>query len=209
MSTAVGAQVPGPEGSPGSPRLLLESLGCALLLPPLLLLLLLALAWGLLLVRRRGVPPGPRPWPLVGNLGFVLLPAALKRWRWSLLPLQRCAPRPQAPQQPSPQVSLEYLSRLYGPIFSFYLGPYLVVVLSDFHSVREALVQQAEVFSDRPRVPLISVVTKEKGKPGRPGQELRAGEVEGRSPGHCPKWHAVPPQIWRQRTRLQFIPLLP
>uniref|UniRef100_F6ZBI1 Cytochrome P450 2U1 n=1 Tax=Monodelphis domestica TaxID=13616 RepID=F6ZBI1_MONDO len=163
MSSAVGAQAPVPEGSPGSPRLLLEPLGCALLLPPLLLLLLLALAWGLLLVRRRGVPPGPRPWPLVGNLGFMLLPAVFKRCIWSLLRLQRCAPRPRDPSRYSSQVVLEYLSRLYGPIFSFYLGPYLVVVLSDFHSVREALVQQGEVFSDRPRLPLISVFTKEKG----------------------------------------------
>uniref|UniRef100_A0A5F8GFG9 Cytochrome P450 family 2 subfamily U member 1 n=1 Tax=Monodelphis domestica TaxID=13616 RepID=A0A5F8GFG9_MONDO len=164
MSSAVGAQAPVPEGSPGSPRLLLEPLGCALLLPPLLLLLLLALAWGLLLVRRRGVPPGPRPWPLVGNLGFMLLPAVFKRCIWSLLRLQRCAPRPRDPSRYSSQVVLEYLSRLYGPIFSFYLGPYLVVVLSDFHSVREALVQQGEVFSDRPRLPLISVFTKEKEK---------------------------------------------
>ncbi|XP_006778968.2 PREDICTED: cytochrome P450 2U1 [Myotis davidii] len=55
------------------------------------------------------------------------------------------------------------MARVYGNIYSFFVGPYLVVVLNDFHSVREALVQQAEAFSDRPRMPLVSRVTKEKG----------------------------------------------
>ena len=59
------------------------------------------------------------------------------------------------------------LGRVYGNIFSFFIGHYLVVVLNDFHSVREALVQQAEVFSDRPRVPLTSIMTKGKGELGR------------------------------------------
>uniref|UniRef100_A0A8C5ZDU9 Cytochrome P450 n=1 Tax=Marmota marmota marmota TaxID=9994 RepID=A0A8C5ZDU9_MARMA len=66
------------------------------------------------------------------------------------------------PTTQAPQVILAKLARVYGNIFSFFIGHYLVVVLNDFHSVREALVQQAEVFSDRPRVPLISMLTKEK-----------------------------------------------
>ncbi|XP_068950939.1 cytochrome P450 2U1 [Petaurus breviceps papuanus] len=162
MSATEGPQAPGPGGSLGSLRLLQDPLSCALLLP-LLLLPLLLLAWGVLLSRQRGVPPGPRPWPLVGNLGFVLLPTALKRWSSSLPSPLRCAPRTGEPRLSSPQVILAHMARIYGPIFSFYLGPYLVVVLCDFHSVREALVQQADVFSDRPRVPLISIFTKEKG----------------------------------------------
>ncbi|ELV13699.1 Cytochrome P450 2U1, partial [Tupaia chinensis] len=60
-------------------------------------------------------------------------------------------------------VLLAGLARVYGNVFSFFVGHYLVVVLSDFHSVKEALVQQAEVFSDRPRMPLVSIITKEKG----------------------------------------------
>jgi len=67
------------------------------------------------------------------------------------------------PSALNPQMFLADLARVYGNVFSFFVGHYLVVVLNDFHSVREALVQQAEIFSDRPRVPLVSLVTKEKG----------------------------------------------
>ena len=79
------------------------------------------------------------------------------------------------------QLLLSDLGRVYGNIFSFFIGHYLVVVLNDFHSVREALVQQAEVFSDRPRVPLTSIMTKGKGELGRAlGVTGRALGVTGR-----------------------------
>ncbi|XP_055970220.1 cytochrome P450 2U1 [Sorex fumeus] len=128
-------------------------------LPPLPLLLLLGLAallgWGWRWRRRaRGIPPGPAPWPVVGNFGFVLLPPFLRRRD----ALTRPAPTPRAPQ-----LVLADLARAYGNVCSFFIGHYLVVVLSDFRSVRQALVQQARVFSDRPRVPLVSLLTKEKG----------------------------------------------
>ncbi|XP_022269155.2 cytochrome P450 2U1 isoform X1 [Canis lupus familiaris] len=140
--------------------------------PPLLLLLLslaalLAGAW-LRRHRARGIPPGPTPWPVVGNFGFVLLPPFLRRNSW----LHRRAAAAAAggaagaggePSARGPQLLLADLARAYGAVFSFFIGRHLVVVLSDFRSVRAALVQQAEIFSDRPRVPLVSLVTKEKG----------------------------------------------
>ncbi|XP_008842003.1 cytochrome P450 2U1 [Nannospalax galili] len=101
------------------------------------------------------IPPGPTPWPLLGNLGHVLVPRFLRPQYWLELGSQSGGP--------GPHVLLSRLARVYGSVFSLFLGHHLVVVLSDFDSVREALVQQAEVFSDRPRVPLISIVTKEKG----------------------------------------------
>ncbi|XP_006881166.1 PREDICTED: cytochrome P450 2U1-like [Elephantulus edwardii] len=110
--------------------------------------------------RAQGSPPGPTPWPLVGNLGYVLLPPFLQRWSWLYRHSKAAGMKPTAL---CPQVLLAHLARQYGNIFSFFIGHYQVVVLNDFHSVREALVQQAEVFSDRPRVPLISIITKEKG----------------------------------------------
>ncbi|XP_058150369.1 cytochrome P450 2U1 [Dasypus novemcinctus] len=103
--------------------------------------------------RARGIPPGPTPWPLVGNFGHMLLPPFLQRYSW----VHRAA------RASGTQAILDKLARVYGSIFSFFIGHQLVVVLNDFHSVREALVHQAEVFSDRPRVPLSSIVTKEKG----------------------------------------------
>ncbi|XP_016069983.1 PREDICTED: cytochrome P450 2U1, partial [Miniopterus natalensis] len=110
--------------------------------------------------RPPGIPPGPTPWPVVGNFGFVLLPAFLRGRSWKDPPTRGAG---TDPSPASSQVILTYLAKVYGNIYSFFLGHYLVVVLNDFHSVREALVQQAEVFSDRPRLPLVSFITKEKG----------------------------------------------
>ncbi|XP_004703511.3 cytochrome P450 2U1, partial [Echinops telfairi] len=93
-------------------------------------------------------------------LGYVLLPPFLQRQSWVYRQMRAAGLKPGAL---SPQVLLTHLARVYGNIFSFFIGHHQVVVLSDFHTVREALVQQAEVFSDRPRLPLVSLITKEKG----------------------------------------------
>nr|XP_055152771.1 cytochrome P450 2U1 isoform X4 [Symphalangus syndactylus] len=160
-----GPPQPPAEDPPWPARLLRAPLGLLQLDPSggalLLCGLVALLGWSWLRRRRaRGIPPGPRPWPLVGNFGHVLLPPFLRRRSWLS---SRTRAAGIDPSVVGPQVLLAHLARVYGSIFSFFIGHYLVVVLSDFHSVREALVQQAEVFSDRPRVPLISIVTKEKG----------------------------------------------
>lgn len=41
------------------------------------------------------------------------------------------------------------LSKKYGPVFTVYLGPQRVVVLSGFKAVKEALLTNAEVFGER------------------------------------------------------------
>lgn len=131
---------------------------CALLLLLLLLLCALGALLGRGWLRGRGArrpPPGPAPWPLVGILGDTLLSLLLRRGR----------PGP-ARSSAALQVKLAELARQYGSVFSIFVGPQRVVVLNDFRSVRQALVQQAEVFSDRPRMPLLSIVTQEKGEPG-------------------------------------------
>lgn len=46
------------------------------------------------------------------------------------------------------------LSKKYGPVFTVYLGPQRVVVLTGFKAVREALVTNSEVFGER-SVPMI------------------------------------------------------
>ncbi|XP_076998713.1 cytochrome P450 2U1 [Tamandua tetradactyla] len=155
-----------PRSSAGSPPWPLNLLGA----PPgrdptggalLLFGLAALLGWSWLQTHRaRGIPPGPTPWPLVGNLGFVLLPPFLRQHIWVYRHARAAGMETAAL---CPQVLLDKLGRLYGSVFSFFVGHHLVVVLNDFHSVREALVQQAEVCSDRPRMPLISIVTKEKG----------------------------------------------
>ncbi|XP_003796393.1 cytochrome P450 2U1 isoform X1 [Otolemur garnettii] len=160
--SSVGPRQPQAETPPWPARvppglLQLGPSGVALLLCGLVTLL----GWNWLRWHRlRGIPPGPTPWPLVGNFGHVLLPPFLKRHSWLN---RRARAEGMDVKALAPQVLLAELARVYGNIFSFFIGHYLVVVLNDFHSVREALVQQAEVFSDRPRVPLISIITKEKG----------------------------------------------
>ncbi|XP_036199574.1 cytochrome P450 2U1 [Myotis myotis] len=162
---AAAAPPPPPEGSPWPLSLLPAPLGLLRLDPTggALLLLGLAALLGWSWVRRcrpPGIPPGPTPWPVVGNFGFVLLPPFLRGRSW--VKFGKRIPDLD-PSTPAAQVLLTNLARVYGNIYSFFVGPYLVVVLNDFHSVREALVQQAEAFSDRPRMPLVSRVTKEKG----------------------------------------------
>uniref|UniRef100_A0A8C9XWM2 Cytochrome P450 n=1 Tax=Sander lucioperca TaxID=283035 RepID=A0A8C9XWM2_SANLU len=71
----------------------------------------------------RKEPPGPKPFPLIGNL----LQLDLKRLYNTLLKL----------------------SKRYGSVFTVYLGPQKVVVLAGYKTVKEALVNYAEEFGER------------------------------------------------------------
>ncbi|XP_063351795.1 cytochrome P450 2K1-like isoform X2 [Pelmatolapia mariae] len=68
-------------------------------------------------------PPGPRAFPLLGNL----LQLDLKRL----------------------DISLMELFKKYGSVFTVYLGPKKVVVLAGYRTVKEALVDCDEVFGER------------------------------------------------------------
>ncbi|XP_063108851.1 cytochrome P450 2F5 [Cavia porcellus] len=83
------------------------------------------------------LPPGPRPVPLLGNL--------LQLRSQDLL------------------TSLTKLSKEYGSVFTVYLGPRRVVVLSGYQAVKEALVDQAEEFSGRGEYPVFFNFTKGNG----------------------------------------------
>lgn len=71
--------------------------------------------------RRRAVrgalPPGPRPWPIIGNL--LELDAA------------------------APHAALARLAGRYGPVFGLQLGGVYTVVLADAELIREALRSEA------------------------------------------------------------------
>ncbi|XP_032398641.1 cytochrome P450 2K1 isoform X1 [Etheostoma spectabile] len=71
----------------------------------------------------RKEPPGPKPFPLIGNL----LQLDLKRLYSSLLKF----------------------SKTYGSVFTVYLGPQKVVVLAGYKTVKEALVNYADEFGER------------------------------------------------------------
>ncbi|XP_048365815.1 cytochrome P450 2U1 isoform X2 [Sphaerodactylus townsendi] len=125
----------------------------------------LALWLGWLLGRRppQRLPPGPQPWPVVGNFGSAFLPDLLGRLRLQISGKLHFGPGGEVPRRISPHLLLTGLSKMHGSIFCFFMGRRPIVILSDFEAVRDALVNQADVFSDRPNMPLVTLITKKKG----------------------------------------------
>jgi hypothetical protein len=79
----------------------------------------------LLHLRRLRRPPGPRPWPIVGNLPHL---------------------------GKMPHLALKELSKKYGPVMFLKVGWVPTVVISSPEMAREFLVTQGELFSSRPTV---------------------------------------------------------
>ncbi|KAM3856364.1 cytochrome P450 2K1-like [Vipera latastei] len=73
-------------------------------------------------------PPGPRPLPVIGNLHIM----DLKK----------------------PYQTLLELSKQYGPVFKIQLGVQKIVVLTGYETIKEALVNNADVFAERAHVPI-------------------------------------------------------
>ncbi|KAM6084791.1 cytochrome P450 2K4-like [Theristicus caerulescens] len=86
---------------------------------------------------RENFPPGPRPLPIIGNLHII----DVKR----------------------PYRTMLELSKKYGPVFSIQMGLRKIVVLSGYDTVKEALVNQADAFAGRPKIPLVEDTGKGKG----------------------------------------------
>ncbi|XP_060782455.1 cytochrome P450 2U1 [Neoarius graeffei] len=105
------------------------------------------------------IPPGPKPLPVVGNFGSVFVPPfVLKLFVRKHEEDEKKRTRPL-----SPQVGLMELSKVYGDVYSLFVGSQLVVVLHGYEVIRDALSNHAEAFSDRPDIPLITILTKRKG----------------------------------------------
>ncbi|XP_036590336.1 cytochrome P450 2C23-like [Trichosurus vulpecula] len=88
--------------------------------------------------KRGKLPPGPTPLPFIGNilqLDFKNLPASLSK-----------------------------LAEKYGPIYTFYLGTRRIVVLHGYNIMKEALIDQGDVFKDRGVLPIFEDVIKGRGK---------------------------------------------
>ncbi|XP_040179133.1 cytochrome P450 2G1-like [Rana temporaria] len=77
--------------------------------------------------RRRNLPPGPTPLPIVGN--------ALQMRRGKLVK------------------SLMEFAEKYGSVYTVYFGHSPIVVLTGYDTVKEALLDRAEEFGGRGRVP--------------------------------------------------------
>ncbi|KAG8548600.1 hypothetical protein GDO81_000525 [Engystomops pustulosus] len=85
----------------------------------------------------KNFPPGPKPLPIIGNILTM--------------------------DMAKPHKTLLELSKTYGPVLSVQIGLSKVVVLCDFGAVKEALINQAESFSDRPVAPVIAKILKNNG----------------------------------------------
>ncbi|KAG9331505.1 hypothetical protein JZ751_018908 [Albula glossodonta] len=82
-------------------------------------------------LENRQPPPGPTPWPLVGNL-------------------------PQMGAQL--HLCLTSMQAEYGDVFRMKMGSLVVVVLSGYGTIRQALVRQGESFAGRPELFTFSAV---------------------------------------------------
>ncbi|KFV63846.1 Cytochrome P450 1B1, partial [Dryobates pubescens] len=103
----------------------------------LLLCLLAAIHLGKVLMqqrRRQGqrrAPPGPFPWPLIGNAAQL---------------------------GSAPHLSFARLASTYGAVFQLRLGRWPVVVLNGERAIRQALVRQGAAFAGRPPFPSFRLV---------------------------------------------------
>ncbi|XP_060696539.1 cytochrome P450 2K6-like [Hemiscyllium ocellatum] len=79
-------------------------------------------------------PPGPPSLPVIGNLHMLDLKKLNK--------------------------SLMKLSEKYGEVFSIKLGPTTAVVLTGYEAVKDALVNNADEFGERARIPIFEALSK-------------------------------------------------
>ncbi|XP_078503734.1 cytochrome P450 2K4-like isoform X2 [Lissotriton helveticus] len=84
-------------------------------------------------------PPGPRPLPLIGNLHIMNLK--------------------------KPYLTFLELSKKYGPVFSIQMGMKKVVVLAGYETVKDALINHAEEFGERAKIPIFQKMDKGNGQP--------------------------------------------
>ncbi|EGW06422.1 Cytochrome P450 2F2 [Cricetulus griseus] len=114
----------------------------------LLLLAVISLALSFNSWGKGQLPPGPKPLPFLGNL--------LQLRSQDLL------------------TSLTKLSKKYGSVYTVYLGPRRVVVLSGYQTVKEALVDKGEEFSGRGSYPVFFNFTKGNGIAFSNGERWKA-----------------------------------
>lgn len=117
----------------------------------ILLLVLLCLVWTIWWKGKPKdqphLPPGPHPFPVIGNILQV-------KPRQLLL-------------------SLQQFQEKYGPIFTVYFGSRPVVMLCGYDMVKEALIDNKDAFSGRGKMPLADYVLKGYGILGSNGERWK------------------------------------
>ncbi|XP_052028327.1 cytochrome P450 2C18-like isoform X3 [Apodemus sylvaticus] len=100
--------------------------------------------------QRRNLPPGPTPLPIIGNILQIDLKDISK--------------------------SLRNFSKVYGPVFTLYLGRKPAVVLHGYEAVKEAFIEHGEEFAGRGTFPVADKIGKNCGvvfSSGRTWKEMR------------------------------------
>nr|XP_033817256.1 cytochrome P450 2H2-like [Geotrypetes seraphini] len=87
--------------------------------------------------KKKNLPPGPFPWPLIGNI-----------YQMDSL---------------APYKTLMELGEKYGKVFTIHLGPKPSVVLFGYDTLKDALIGQAEDFSGRAVLPVFERIVHGKG----------------------------------------------
>ncbi|XP_044147763.1 cytochrome P450 2C14-like [Bufo gargarizans] len=85
----------------------------------------------------KNFPPGPKPLPIIGNLLMM--------------------------DKSKPHEMFMKLSTTYGPVFSVQVGMTKIVILCGYEAVKDALINHADAFSDRPYAPVIAKFAKNNG----------------------------------------------
>ncbi|XP_063771234.1 cytochrome P450 2K6-like isoform X1 [Pseudophryne corroboree] len=85
----------------------------------------------------KNFPPGPKPLPIIGNLHMI--------------------------DKNKPINTCFEMSKKYGPVFCLHLGLLKMVVLSGYDTIKDALINHAEEFSDRPVAPITFKLVKDNG----------------------------------------------
>ncbi|XP_056419956.1 cytochrome P450 2K6-like isoform X2 [Hyla sarda] len=85
----------------------------------------------------KNFPPGPTPLPIIGNILTLDLS--------------------------KPHISFMELSMKYGPVFSVQMALTKVVVLCGYEVLKDALINHADAFADRPRAPIVAKFSKNNG----------------------------------------------
>ncbi|XP_044154364.1 cytochrome P450 2C55-like [Bufo gargarizans] len=87
--------------------------------------------------KRQHLPPGPTPWPIIGNLHQI--------------------------DKSAPYNTFTELGKKYGSVYTLYTGWKPTVVLYGYDTLKEALLGQADDFSGRAIVPVFERVARKKG----------------------------------------------
>ncbi|XP_033120087.1 steroid 17-alpha-hydroxylase/17,20 lyase-like [Anneissia japonica] len=98
----------------------------------LLVAVVLLITWMYRNIRRPpGMPPGPTPYPIIGNVSIFM-------------------------GNTPPQEIFRDMTKKYGPIISFKVGPSWAVIINNYELTQEALLMKPNDFSGRPSLHLVN-----------------------------------------------------